>query len=102
MASHANVELLKRGLEANNGPRTLTAIQDQAMQFLDVIRHLGTFPKGSVIQMDYLPGAGTQLWVNHHLAGSFSGVTFNRAILRVWLVDYPVQQSLKAALLGRR
>ena len=95
-----NVELLKRGLDANNSPQTLATIQGQVEQFLDLIRHTGSFPKGSVIQLDYLPGAGTQVWLNHHLAGSFAGETFNRAILKIWLGDHPVQQSLKAALLG--
>ena len=97
-----NVELLKRGLDANNSPQTLAAIQGQVEQFLDLIHHMGSFPKGSVIQLDYLPGAGTQVWLNHHLAGSFAGEDFNRAILRIWLGDHPVQQSLKAALLGDR
>ena len=95
-----NVELLRRGLDANNSPQTLAAIQGKVQQFLDLIRHMGTFPKGSVIQLDYLPGAGTQVWLNHHLAGNFAGEAFNRAILKIWLGDHPVQQSLKAALLG--
>lgn len=95
-----DVKLLKRGLDANNSPKTLAAIQGQVGQLLDLIRHMGSFPKGSVIQFDYLPGAGTQVWLNHHLAGNFAGDTFNRAILRIWLGDHPVQQSLKAALLG--
>jgi len=95
-----NVELLRKGLDANNSPQTLTAIQGQVEQFLDLIRRMGAFPRGSVIQLDYLPGAGTQVWLNHRLAGSFAGEAFNRAILRIWLGDHPVQPSLKAALLG--
>ena len=95
-----NVELLRRGLDANNSAQTLAAIQGQVEQFLDLIHHMGSFPKGSVIQFDYLPSAGTQVWLNHHLAGSFAGEAFNRAILRIWLGDHPVQPSLKAALLG--
>ena len=96
-----NVELLKRGLEANNDPQTLVAIQEQVTQFLELIRHVGNFSKGSVIQLNYLPGKGTQLWLNHHLAGNFAGESFNRALLRIWLGDHPVQPSLKAALLGK-
>ncbi len=95
-----NVELLRRGLDANNSPQTLAAIEGQVERFLGLVRHMGTFPKGSVIQFDYLPGTGTQVWLNHHLAGSFAGETFNRAILRIWLGEHPVQASLKAALLG--
>ena len=63
---------------------------------------IGAFPKGSVIQLDYLPGTGTQVWLNHRLAGSFAGEVFNRALLKIWLGDHPVQQSLKAALLGEQ
>lgn len=96
-----NVELLKRGLEANNDPQTLASIQEQVAQFLELIRRVGNFTKGSVIQLDYLPGTGTQLWLNHRLAGSFAGESFNRALLRIWLGDHPVQPSLKAALLGK-
>ena len=100
VSADRNVELLRKGLDANNSPQSLTAIEGQVEQFLDLIRHMETFPKGSVIQLDYLPGEGTQVWLNHHLAGSFAGEAFNRAILRIWLGDHPVQQSLKTALLG--
>lgn len=100
VSAEHNVELLRKGLDANNSPQSLLAIQGQVEQFLDLVRHMETFPKGSVIELDYLPGAGTQVWLNHRLAGSFAGEAFNRSILKVWLGDHPVQQSLKTALLG--
>lgn len=101
VSADRNVDLLKRGLEGNNSPQTLAAIRDQVTAFLDLLRRVGSFPKGSVIRLDYEPGPGTQLWVNERLVGNFAGEAFNRAILRVWLGDHPVQASLKAALLGQ-
>jgi hypothetical protein len=100
VSAEHNVELLRKGLDANNSPQSMLAIQGQVEQFLDLIRHLESFSKGSVIELDYLPGAGTEVWLNHHLAGRFAGEAFNRSILRIWLGDHPVQQSLKTALLG--
>ena len=100
VSAEHNVELLRKGLDANNSPQNMLAIQGQVEQFLDLIRHLESFPKGSVIELDYLPGVGTEVWLNHHLAGRFAGEAFNRSILKIWLGDHPVQQSLKTALLG--
>lgn len=95
-----NVDLLTRGLEANNSPQTLNAIRDDMQRFLGLVRQTGTFPKGSVIHLDYLPGTGTEVWLNHRRLGSFAGEVFSRAIFAIWLGDHPVQQSLKKALLG--
>ena len=49
---------------------------------------------------DYLPGTGTQISLNGRLLGTIAGVDFNRALLRIWLGNVPVQADLKKAMLG--
>ncbi|MEW5787074.1 MAG: chalcone isomerase family protein [Pseudomonadota bacterium] len=100
LTTDQNVEALKGGLEANNSERELAALAPEVERFLGYIRSLHAVPAGTVIQLDYLPGAGTRVTVGHRLLGTVPGEAFNRAVLRIWLGEEPVQTSLKKALLG--
>ena len=53
-----------------------------------------------VINIDYLPGTGTQISLNGRSLGTIAGVDFNRALLKIWLGNVPVQADLKKAMLG--
>jgi len=55
---------------------------------------------GDVIVLDYLPGAGTRVTVNKDNKGTVAGEEFNRALLRIWLGNQPVDATLKKAMLG--
>lgn len=101
LSTDQNLEALKRGLMNNNTPAELEAIQGEVERFLGLIRQLHEVPAGTVIQLDYQPGRGTRVSVNDRLLGTVPGDTFNRAVLRIWLGDDPVQTSLKRALLGQ-
>jgi len=62
---------------------------------------LGELPKGSVIEMDFLPGVGTSVRVNdQRVLEQVPGADFYRAILMIWLGEHPVGEHLKQALLG--
>jgi long-chain acyl-CoA synthetase len=47
-----------------------------------------------------LTSAGTKVSLNDKLLGNIEGGAFNRALLRVWLGNKPVDAPLKKALLG--
>jgi hypothetical protein len=94
-------EPLKEGLIDNNSPAELEALRGEIARFMGLIRQVHEVPEGTVIQVDYQPGRGTRLSIAAHDLGVIPGERFNRALLRIWLGDKPIQISLKHALLGR-
>ena len=65
-----------------------------------MIRQVGKINQGGTILVDYLPGIGTRFTVNGIPHLTIPGDNFNRATLRIWLGDRPVDGRLKSALLG--
>jgi hypothetical protein len=51
-------------------------------------------------EMIQLVGSETQVYDNGKLKGTIQGRDFQKAFLSVWFGSNPVQQDLKAALLG--
>lgn len=101
ISAERDAEFLLGGLEDNNTPAELAAIRPQLDHFLALIRTLGTVPKDSVVLLDYLPRVGTRVWLNQRLLETVPGAAFNRAVLKIWLGEQPIQENLKKALLGR-
>jgi long-chain acyl-CoA synthetase len=52
-----------------------------------------------VVTLDFVDGATKVGW-NGEPKGSVPGEAFNRALMRIWVGDKPVQADLKKALLG--
>lgn len=100
MDTDRNIEALKDGLIDNNSPADLEAVQAEVAQFLSYLKGVHEVPAGTVIHLDYVPGEGTRVGVNDRALGTVPGRAFNRALMKVWLGEEPVQASLKNALLG--
>lgn len=86
-----------QGFEDNLSPEELRALR------LRIANFNGMFPvlyKGDRVDIDFVPGAGTQVWVNDTLRGKVAGDDFARALLRIWLGEHPADTALKRALLG--
>jgi long-chain acyl-CoA synthetase len=96
------LEAMRAGLAENNSQADLDAIKPQVDQFAAIFASVGQAKAGQVVAIDYTPGAGTQVSLDGVSKGSIPGEPFNRALLKVWLGDNPVQESLKKALLGAR
>ena len=58
-----------------------------------------TMKRGEVIDLDYLPKAGTRIWFNGELQGQIEGADFYMALLKIWLGESPADKGLKTALL---
>lgn len=101
-ATEHNLDALKGGLIDNNTPAELDAIKAEIDQFLALLRQVREVHKGTVIQIDYLPGRGTRLIVDQQELGTVPGERFNRALLKIWLGEDPIQLGLKRALLGQK
>jgi long-chain acyl-CoA synthetase len=65
-----------------------------------IFTSVGEAKSGQVIWIDYTPEEGTKVSLDGMAKGTVTGQAFNRALMRVWLGDKPVQESLKKALLG--
>lgn len=101
LSTEQNLDALKGGLISNNNPAELESIRQEVSRFLAYIRALHELAAGTVIQLDYLPAMGTRLSVNGRHVGTIHGEAFNRAVLKIWLGEDPVQTGLKQALLGK-
>lgn len=95
------IHALDEGLEANNLPSELTAIEPQLKNFRQQMKLIGAAKEGDVIVLDYFPNRGTQTSLNGKVLGLTQGEAFNAALLKVWLGEHPVDASLKKAMLGQ-
>jgi len=87
----------KEGFEANQDTAVQAALRSRLNRFNALFPDL---TRGDVVDLDYLPGRGTQVWINDRLAGTIEGPDFNRALLAVWLGDEPADDDLREAMLG--
>jgi len=97
VSADALVEGWNEGFAANNSPQDLLPLQDRIKQFNSFFV---TVRKGDEIRLDYLPGEGTQVWINNILKGSVPGEDFSRALVKIWLGPKPPDLKLKDAMLG--
>jgi hypothetical protein len=94
------VALLHDGLTANNQPAELAPLERRIRDLAGMMRQVGRISRGGVILIDYLPGIGTRFTINGVSRLTLPGEDFNRALMRIWLGDRPVDGRLKRMLLG--
>jgi hypothetical protein len=100
VSADALLEALRAGLAENNSQAELDRIKPQVEQFYGIFKTVGEAKAGQVINIDYIPGEGTRILLDGQPKGSIAGENFNTALMKTWLGDHPVQESLKKALLG--
>ena len=86
-----------QGFEDNTSPEVLRTLRPRIANFN------GLFPtlrKGDRVDIDIIPGQGSQIWINDSLKGKIGGDDFAQALLRIWLGAQPADASLKRALLA--
>jgi long-chain acyl-CoA synthetase len=88
------------GLKSNHTPEQFGKFEPQVKQLEGIFNAVKAAKTGDLILLDYLPGAGTRVTVNSDDRGTVPGEEFNRALLRIWLGEKPVDGSLKKAMLG--
>lgn len=96
-------DALVAGIHKNVAAAEVEALKARIERFKAVILALNVAPKGSVIQLDWLPEPGsTRLTFNGEKRGEdIGGEDFYRALLKIWLGSQPAQDDLKDALLGK-
>lgn len=93
------VDALNEGLRDNNTEAELGAVKREADELANIMRSFKEAKDRDVVTLDFVDGA-TRIARNGELRGTIPGEAFNRALLKVWLGDKPVQADLKRAMLG--
>lgn len=101
LSSRQWIDAVRQGLEKNNSPQAMLALQPQQQAFENIIQAMGEGHAGDGWQLDFVPGVGTQIRMNGVRKGApIAGEDFFRALLLIWLGEQPAQDSLKRDLLG--
>lgn len=93
------VDALVDGLKDNNSEQELAAVKAQTGELVTIMKAFGEVKEGNVVTLDFIDDA-TKIGFNGAARGSIAGGPFNRALMKVWLGDKPVQADLKKAMLG--
>jgi hypothetical protein len=101
LSSEKLFNALSEAIEANHTPAELNALNAQLKQMAQILDTVKEVRPGDVVTLDYLPASGTQISVNSILRGTIAGAAFNRALLKIWLGERPVQDDLKLKMLGQ-
>lgn len=85
------------GLQANLNSEEMQQLQPTLDKFNALFTDVH---KGDEIRIDYSPASGTTVSINNQQRGTVGDNTFFRSLLRVWIGNEPVSDSLKNAMLG--
>lgn len=97
------VRAVRKYVARNVGEAQLRALLDRLGRFDASLRAVGQVSDGDVIDLDYLPGAGLVLAINGRPRSTpIPGEDLYTALMLVFLGERPVDQRLKAGLLGAR
>jgi hypothetical protein len=100
MGSRTLLDAFKKAIEANHNAAELQALEAKLNKFYAIFGVLSGINKGDVILLDYQPATGTKVTINGLERGVVDGADMNRALLKIWLGDKPVQDDLKKDMLG--
>jgi hypothetical protein len=100
MKSSRLLNAFKDALEDNLSSVELTVLDARLKKFYAIFAALPGVTPGDVILLDYQPATGTKVTVNGMVRGVIEGADVNRALLKIWLGEKPVQSELKKDLLG--
>lgn len=96
------IEALVEGIEENTSKAELAQLNVRVRQLEQTIVAIGSVVPGDSINFDFVPGIGTSLSINGVKKGSaIAGADFYTAVLKIFIGQHPVDDRLKAGLLGR-
>lgn len=95
------IDSFNEGLKNNLSDAQLAALKPQIDALAATLKSIGEAKKGDAISFDYTPDTGTRISVNGQPRGDpIPGAEFFASVLRIWLGDKPVDESLKKGMLG--
>lgn len=104
LLTEVSIDHVARGLldavRRNHDPILLAAIEPQIELFVTALRSIGPTEKGDTLVLDMARGA-TRVRFNGMAVGEpIAGLLFRDALLRAFVGEQPVDESLKRGLLG--
>lgn len=100
MKSEKLLRAFKDAIEANHNATELAAIDAGMKKFYAIFDSVSGVSPNDTIYLDYLPAVGTKVTINGKERGVVAGADINRALLKIWLGENPVQKDLKNDMLG--
>ena len=95
------VSSLVEALKENLSDAEQARLKPQVEELTGLMQKVGEAKKGTVIGLDFAPGAGTSVLVNGAAQGRpIAGDEFYPALLRIWLGEKPVSDDMKKGLLA--
>jgi hypothetical protein len=95
-------EALNEGVKVNHSEVEMKALAPRLAILTALMNEIKEAKTGLAIDIDWLPGAGTQVMIGGRPQGKpIPGEDFYRALLSIWVGDNPVSGDLKKALLGQ-
>jgi len=89
------------GLNNNVSKEDRAKIVSQIGKYSEMFGQLEAIKKGDTLDTDWIPGAGTQCYLNGKKIGSLiPDLLFYNSVLRIWLGDNPADSTLKTKLLA--
>ena len=96
------IEALVEGIEDNSSKAELAQLNVRVRQLEQNIIAIGSVVAGDNINFDFVSGIGTTLSINGAKKGTvIGGADFYNAVLKIFIGQQPVDDRLKAGLLGR-
>lgn len=96
------VKAIDKGFTRNTPVAEQPALAERQQRFRDAVLAAQVVRRGDVVNLDYVPGRGMTLTINGTTRGGLlPGADFYAAVLRIFLGRRPVDEELKAGLLGR-
>jgi len=93
------VGALVDGLNDNKPAAEMAAVKAQTDQLVSIMKAFKEVKEKDVVTLDFVDD-GTKVGLNGADKGVIKGEAFNKALVRIWLGDKPVQADLKKSLLG--
>ena len=95
------ISSMNNALAANLSPHELALLEKRIRDLNSMMSTIKTINKGSVVNLDYIPDAGTRVIVNGQERITIPGEDFFRGMLHIWIGDKPVDGRLRDAMLGK-
>ncbi len=96
------VKAFHKGVDRNTPETQHAGLKARMARFDGMLEPLVEMKKGDTVNLDLMPGQGMQFWLNGRAVGTpIEGEDFYAALLLIFIGDKPVDDALKAGLLGR-
>jgi len=87
------------GIQANSSSAELAALKPKLAQIEKQFEEIGDVAEGDAIDIDFSVDGATTVHFKGQPKGSIPGPDLQRALLKIWLGQKPVQEDVKEALL---